>query len=222
MNVSMRPLVAGFIVASLGISTGAFGQGIQTDSYLTDSRGDVSKSGFGHCWRTSQWTPAKAIAECDPDLMAKPAPKVVEVAPKPEPAPTPVVSAPPPPKPKAAKIESVTLGADANFDTGKADLKPGGKAELNQLVVRIKGVQIDSIVVTGHADSVGGPKMNHALSIRRAEAVKAYLENMGVDGGRIQTVGLGETTPIADNNTAQGRATNRRVEVEIEGERTIQ
>jgi OmpA-OmpF porin, OOP family len=63
--------------------------------------------------------------------------------------------------------------------------------------------------------------MNHALSLRRAEAVKAYLENMGVNGGMIRTVGLGETTPIADNNTLQGRAMNRRVEVEIEGERTI-
>jgi OmpA-OmpF porin, OOP family len=221
MNVPMRPLVAGVIVASLGISAGALAQGIQTDSYLTDSRGNVSKSGFGHCWRTSQWTPAKAIAECDPDLMAKPAPRIVEAAPEPAPAPAPVVAAPPPPKPKAARIENVTLEADANFDTGRAELKPGGKAELGQLADRLKSIQIESIVVTGHADSVGGTKMNLGLSLRRAEAVKAYLEGMGVDGGMIKTVGLGETSPIADNNTVQGRAMNRRVEVEVEGERTI-
>lgn len=173
------------------------------------------KSGFGLCWRTSQWTPAKAIEECDPDLVQKPAPRKVEVVPKPAPPPPPVVAAPPPKPVPVPRVQSITLGADAAFDTGIADLKPEGRDRLEVLAPQLKGFQIESIVVTGHTDNTGGPQMNQKLSERRAEAVNAYLVGRGVDGSKIQTVGRGETDPIADNKTAEGRARNRRVHVDV-------
>lgn len=219
----VQPLFAGIIVALLGISNSALAQGTRTDAYLIDSRGHVVTSGFGQCWRTSQWGPTKATAECDPALMAKPAPRIAEMVAKPEPVMTPplvVAAREPAPAPKQARVERINLEADANFDFDKSDLKPGDRAELDQIAARLRGVEIESIVIEGHTDSVGGTQFNQALSLRRAEAVKAYLVGKGVDPSRIQTVGFGETNPVSDNRTAEGRAKNRRVEVEITGERS--
>jgi OOP family OmpA-OmpF porin len=216
MKYPYRTLLASVVLASLGISTGAVGQGIQTDAYWLDSRGYVAKNGFGECWRTSQWTPAKAIAECDPDLVAKPAPTKAVVVATPAPTPAPVVVAAP------ASVVSFTLGADASFDTARADLKEAGRAALEKHAPNLKGAQIESIVVIGHTDDVGAAQMNQQLSERRAEAVKAYLVSRGVAANKIQTSGRGESDPIADNKTAEGRAKNRRVHVEVKGTRTVQ
>jgi OOP family OmpA-OmpF porin len=232
MKARLGATRASVIVASLGISVGVLAQGMQTDAYVTDVAGRIVKSPNGPCWRTSLWTPAKAIAECDPDLIPKPAPVRVETPPPPPPvaapAPEPAVAAPavaaePPkaaPVPKPARIERITLGADASFDTGKSDLKPEGKASLDGLAAKLRDVQIESMVVTGHTDSVGSDAANQKLSLRRAEAVKAQLVSLGMVGGKIQTVGRGKSNPVADNKTAQGRARNRRVEVDVKGART--
>lgn len=94
MRAHIRSLVTGVFVASTGVCSAALAQGVPTDAYWTDSRGQVAKNSFGQCWRTQWWTPAKAIAECDPDLVAKPAPKppipVPVAQPVPVPAPAPV------------------------------------------------------------------------------------------------------------------------------------
>jgi OOP family OmpA-OmpF porin len=232
MRARLGPARASVIVVSLGISAGALAQGVQTDAYLTDGAARISKSTDGQCWRTSQWTSARAVAECDPDLVARPAPRKAEPppapvaapAPVPPPASAPVVAAEPPkaaPVPRPARIERITLGADASFDTGKFDLKPEGKAGLEGLAAKLRGAQIESIVVTGHTDSAGSDAANQRLSLRRAEAVKAHLVSLGMDGGKIRTVGRGKSSPVADNKTAQGRARNRRVEVDVRGARTV-
>jgi len=75
------------------------------------------------------------------------------------------------------------------------------------------------IIAVGHADSVGSDAYNQKLSVRRAEAVKAYLISKGIERNRIYTEGKGEKQPVADNRTAEGRAKNRRVEVEVVGTR---
>jgi OOP family OmpA-OmpF porin len=229
----MKSTAVALILAALALPAGA--QPVDNDAYARDMSGQVTKNPFGLCWRTYSWTSAKAIAECDPDLVKKPAPVVKPTAaaappapPPPAPVAAPVAVAPvavapvvvPPPAPVKRTV-AVTLGADATFDTGKADLKPQGRAKLDDIAAKLTepSVTIDSMTVTGHTDNVGSAASNQKLSERRAEAVKTYLVGKGVDGSKIRTQGKGLTQPITDNKTAQGRAQNRRVEVEVTGAR---
>jgi len=221
-----------FVALAL-VSGAATAQSISNDGYARDMSGDVVKNPFGLCWHSSQWTDAKAIADCDPDSMPRPAPRVerpaapafepkITEAPAPAPAPRPIIAAPVPTAvalPARAR-QAITLGADASCDTGKSDLKREGQAKLDQLVARLKEVSFDSITVTGHTDSVGGDATNQKLSLRRANAVKQYLASHGIDGSKIKAAGRGKSSPVADNKTAQGRAKNRRVEVVITGTRS--
>jgi len=116
--------------------------------------------------------------------------------------------------------EKVTFAADAFFDFGKSTLKPEAKAKLDDLVAKTSGVNLEVIIAVGHTDSVGGDAFNQKLSVSRAEAVKAYLTSKGVEKNRVYTEGKGEKQPVADNKTAEGRAKNRRVEIEVVGTRT--
>jgi OOP family OmpA-OmpF porin len=212
----------------------AAAQSVNNDGYARDIAEQVVKNAYGLCWRTAYWTQDKAIAECDPDLVQKPVQRVAVrtapvVAPAPAPEPKvveapkaePIATAPLAPMPVRARTQSITLGADTSFDTGKADLKPEGQAKLDELAAKLKDVRFDTITVVGHTDNVGGDAANQRLSLRRANAVKQYLASHGIDGAKIKTAGRGKTSPIADNKTAKGRARNRRVEVQISGTRTL-
>jgi OOP family OmpA-OmpF porin len=84
----------------------------------------------------------------------------------------------------------------------------------------LQRLNTEVIIVAGHTDSVGSAAYNQALSMRRAEAVKAYLTAKGMDAARVYTEGKGETSPLASNHTPEGRATNRRVTLEIVGTRS--
>ncbi len=161
------------------------------------------------CWRDSSWTPATAAAGCDGALVPAPPPVVV--------APTPPAPPPPPPAPPAAS--KVTFAADAFFDFDKSVLKPEGRAKLNDLVSKIRDVNLEVIIAVGHTDSIGTVAYNQRLSVRRAEAVKAYLVSKGIERNRVYTEGKGKSQPVADNRTAAGRAKNRRVEIEVVGTR---
>ena len=175
--------------------------------------------------------PAPAVAEAPAAVDAAPAameaPAVVEAPPAP-PAPPVVVEAPPAPaaaapaKPAAPVAPAptavkVTFETDTFFAFDKSVLQPAGKAKLEDLVSKLQGTDIEVIVATGHTDSTGTDAYNQKLSMRRANAVKAFLVSKGLPAERVFTEGKGEKQPVASNKTAEGRAKNRRVEVEVVG-----
>ena len=169
---------------------------------------------------------AAALAACGKKEEPAPAPAPSTVV---VPAPAPAAVAPPPPPPAAAPAPApapqppaatkVTYAADAFFDFDKSVLKPEGRAKLDDLVGKVKGINLEVIIAVGHTDSVGTDAYNQKLSVRRAEAVKAYLVSKGIEKNRVYTEGKGEKQPVADNKTAEGRAKNRRVEIEVVGTR---
>lgn len=171
------------------------------------------------CWRDANWTPATAAVGCDGALVraAAPAPAPAPMQAAPAPAPAPAARPAPAPQPPAAT--KVTYAADAFFDFDKSVLKPEGRAKLDDLVGKIQGINLEVIIAVGHTDSVGTDAYNQRLSVRRAEAVKAYLVSKGIEKNRVYTEGKGEKQPVADNKTAEGRAKNRRVEIEVVGTR---
>ncbi len=224
-------LLAGSLVALGLVAAPAFAQqGKGTSGYVTDTRNAIVKDPYNLCWRTGYWTPAIANCECDKDLLPK---QVCEPPPPPAPA-----AAPPPPPPAAKPApkpttQKVTFAADLLFDFDKAVLKPEGKAKLDDLVSKVKGVALEVIIAIGHTDRIGGDAYNQKLSVRRAEAVKAYLVSKGIEPNRIYTEGKGKTQPVKQcpapgpksevrnqQELIQCLAPNRRVEVEVVGTRT--
>jgi OOP family OmpA-OmpF porin len=148
---------------------------------------------------------------------AKPPPPAPAPAPAPAPTPAPRAAEPKPaPKPVA---EKVTFAADVLFDFDKSVIKPEGKAKLDDLSGKIRGINLEVVIAIGHTDSIGTDEYNQKLSVRRAESVKAYLVSKGVEPNRIYTEGKGEKQPVATNKTAEGRAKNRRTEIEVIGTR---
>ncbi len=204
------------IAATLGMASVAMAQDIQN---WRNASGEVWKNATGQCWRSGTWTPATAAQGCDgaivPAPTAAPAPAPAP-APKAAPAPAP---RPAPPAPAPAAASKVTYAADAFFDFDKSVLKPEGKAKLDDLVSKVKAINLEVIIAVGHTDWIGTDAYNQKLSVRRAEAVKAYLVSKGIEKNRIYTEGKGEKQPVADNRTKEGRAKNRRVEIEVVGTR---
>lgn len=182
-----------------------------TPGYAGDSHKFVYTNSSGECVRTSSWNKDMATKGCDADLL----PKMAAITPEPAPMPAakPIMT---------PKVEKITLREDALFDNGKADLLAKGKAELDALAIRMsdKNITLENVAITGHASAPGTKNFNQHLSERRAEAVKAYLVQKGIDPARIFTQGMGEIQPIASNETSEGQAQNRRVEVEIRAKRT--
>ncbi|MGV8899134.1 MAG: OmpA family protein [Burkholderiaceae bacterium] len=151
---------------------------------------------------------------------AKAAPAAITEMPEPvavAAAPAPVVAQPAP----VPVSEKVTFAAETLFDFDKSVVKPEGKAALDDLLRKLEGMDAEVMITVGHADATGSDAYNQKLSVRRAEAVKAYMVSTGVDAKRVYTEGKGEAQPIADNKTAEGRAQNRRVTVEVVGSRTV-
>ena len=216
-----------FATVVLAAPIAAFAQAKTVDNWVATD-GTVWKNGTNElCWRDAGWTPATAKEECDgaikpPPPPTAPAPSVVPPPPPVAPPPAPVVA--PPVAPAAAVVvapvqEKVTFAADAYFDFDKSKLKPEGAAKLADLVDKTKGVNLEVIIAVGHTDIVGSDAYNKKLSIARAEAVKSFLTGKGVEKNRVYTEGKGSKQPAADNKTAEGRAKNRRVEVEVVGTR---
>jgi OOP family OmpA-OmpF porin len=182
-----------------------------------DAQGQPWKNGTDeYCWRDGQWTPNTAYPGCDGAAIPPPPPPpppVVVPPPPPPPAPPPPAPAP---KPAAQKV---TYAADTFFDFDKSVIKPEGKAKLDDLVDKTKGIALEVIIAVGHTDNIGSDAYNQKLSERRANAVKDYLVSKGIEKNRVYTEGKGEKQPIASNSTAEGRAKNRRTEIEVVGTR---
>jgi len=192
-------------VATAALATTAMAQTV--DNWRNAS-GETWKNSTGLCWRDANWTPATAAPGCDGAIAAPAA--------APAPAPARAPAAPVAQKPAAAKV---TYAADTFFDFNKSVVMPAGKAKLDDLVSKVKGINLEVIIAVGHTDSVGSDAYNQKLSVRRAEAVKAYLVSKGIEKNRIYTEGKGEKQPVADNKTKEGRTKNRRVEIEVVGTR---
>ncbi|CDM41513.1 MULTISPECIES: OmpA family protein [Ectopseudomonas] len=119
----------------------------------------------------------------------------------------------------AEPAEAVRVELDVKFDFDKAQVKQESYGDIKALADFMKQYPQTSTVVEGHTDSVGSDAYNQGLSERRASAVRDVLVNQyGVESGRVQAVGYGESRPVADNATADGRAINRRVEAEVEAQ----
>ena len=223
------------LFATVALATTA---GAQNVDNWRNASGDAWMSGAGLCWRDANWTPATAVKGCDgavapaaaaaPAPMAAPAPRA---APAPAPAPAAAARAAPAapaapaaraaaPAPAPAAATKVTYAADAFFDFNKSVLKPEGKAKLDDLSGKVKAINLEVIIAVGHTDSVGTDAYNQQLSVKRADAVKAYLVSKGMEKNRVYTEGKGEKQPVADNKTDAGRAKNRRVEIEVVGTRS--
>jgi OOP family OmpA-OmpF porin len=198
MNKTLLNLAA---IAGLGLSVPGYAHeapGSANEAVVGDSTGHCVTDGSGVNVRTSGYTDEKGAEACAPEAVA-----VVE----PAPVPTPV-------------SETMTLSAAALFEFDSAKFVRD-QPQLNEFADRVKGLTtVESVSVVGHTDSVGTDAYNQGLSERRADAVKTYLVERGVDGNIISASGMGESQPVADNATKEGRAENRRVEVTFKGTET--
>ncbi len=187
MNKTLKLLLASVITVS---ATAA----MASDNW-ENSTGINWRNGDGTlCWRDNNWTPATAAKGCDGALV------------------------PAAPRPAAGVSQSkITLQADTLYDFDKATLKPEGMATLDKIAKDLSKIKLEVIIAVGNTDSVGTDAYNMALGQRRAQSVKAYLVSKGVDGSRIYTESKGKSNPVASNATAEGRAKNRRTDIEVVG-----
>lgn len=207
-------------------------------AYAKDSNGDIVRDSWGGCVRTIHWTKKLATAKCEgwPEPVAaapapvaapvekpKPAPARA-VMPKPAPVPVvaivaPVVAAPVAPEPvKDAESEikvAKPLSFSGFFETNGNNLSAKAKQKLDQYVEYLNAHPTEKVVVTGYTDDRGAAAYNQKLSEQRAKAVQSYFTSKGIEANRVTAKGKGESNPIADNGSADGRAQNRRVELDI-------
>jgi OOP family OmpA-OmpF porin len=189
MNKTLKLVLAGVI------SIAATATSAQKVDNWVNSTGTSWKNGDSTlCWRDSSWTPATAAKGCDGALTAAPAAAASGVS-----------------------QSKITLQADTLYDFNKSDLKPEGKATLDKIARDLGKIKLEVIIAVGNTDSVGSDAYNMALGQRRAQSVKAYLVSKGVDGSRIYTESKGKSNPVASNATEEGRAKNRRTDIEVVG-----
>jgi len=222
-------LAAAATCAALLPATGSAATGERKDGYLTDTQGGIVRAiGAGVCVRTSQWTPALAVAECDPDLVKKPAPKPAP-APKAKPAPKvkPKPAVKPPAKKKIAMLNIQRKIELQGMPFDKAEMTPDNVKSLDKFLADLKPVTLGAVRVTGQNDRIGSLKHNQRLSERRAVVVKDYVTSKGIDPKLIFWEGKAFKQPIPVTKFCSNKmkrkqlieclAPNRRVTVEAVG-----
>ena len=191
MNKTLKVLLASVITLSASAAMASSG----SDNWQNGDGSLNWKNGDGTlCWRDGNWTPATAAKGCDGALTAAASPAAAGVS-----------------------QSKITLQADTLYDFNKSDLKPEGKATLDKIAADLSKIKLEVIIAVGNTDSVGTDAYNMALGQRRAQSVKTYLTSKGVDGSRIYTESKGKSNPVASNATAEGRAKNRRTDIEVVG-----
>jgi OOP family OmpA-OmpF porin len=139
-----------------------------------------------------------ALAACA-STPEEPAAPAVAPTPRAAPAPAPVPApAAAPAKPAAPKPEKVTTASDVNFDFDRYVIRPDARSKLDDMVGKLRNVNLEVIIAVGHADRLGSDAYNMKLSVRRADSVKAYLVSKGVAASRVYTEGKGERQPVKD------------------------
>jgi OOP family OmpA-OmpF porin len=113
-------------------------------------------------------------------------------------------------------VERTIVLDDVLFDFDRSNIKPQAGAILDRLVAFMNENKSSRVNLAGYTDNVGTEAYNQALSERRVNSARDYIVKKGVEGGRISGQGFGESKPIADNRTAEGRAKNRRVEIKVQ------
>lgn len=183
---------------------------------LQDSSGAAVKDGSGACVVTS----GRILPECAGVRPVAPPTPARPAAPAAPARPTAPAAPAAPARPAPASVRgTVVIQADALFDFDKSVLRPDGRQSIDDALSKLRGVDLEMVIATGHTDSVGTDAYNQALSERRAAAVKEYLVSKGIPASKITTIGKGESQPVATNRTAEGRQKNRRVDVEFKGTR---
>lgn len=228
MNKNSKRMLQAAIAASFATALLAPGLAVSASSaYWYDSDGDLWHNTPGECWRTGTWTADQALPECEGGEVAEPAP-----------APAPV---PRPAAPRDSDGDGVIDSADAcpgtpagvrvdargcelqerislegvTFATNSAVLDPTSVQTLDDVVTTLRRYPELKVEVQGHTDSSGNRDYNISLSQQRADAVRMYLINKGINSSRLSARGYGPDQPVASNETATGRAQNRRVELAI-------
>jgi OOP family OmpA-OmpF porin len=204
MNVSKKMLSRALelVVLSAVLASGSAVAADRTaPGYAEDSGSNVVTTGSGDCLRTGSWKPADAtIVGCDGVVLDAPV-EVIKGAP-------------------SGLVGAIVIPTAALFAFDKADLTADGKAAIEEYRKQLRPELSEAYegIIIGHTDSVGDADYNIGLSKRRAEAVAAYLASTGVDSAKLRVLGRGETDPIASNDTKEGQAENRRVEIVVIGE----
>ncbi len=211
-TLALTPWLSTALVATLSLPVWASDTTYPTLVHSID--GAVVHNNYQECWGTGPndvtTNPSRECGQGQP------------AAPAPQPVPMPVAAAPmaPAPAPVAQAPAVITLSADALFDFNKAILKPEGKhiiaRELEKTQYDGGQAHVRAIRVIGYTDSIGSRAYNDKLSLRRADAVKAYLVSRGIPANRIHAEGRGMNDPVASNKTKEGRAQNRRAEIRFE------
>ena len=204
MNISKNMLGRALesVVLSAVLATGsAVAEDRIAPGYAEDSSSNVVTTGSGDCLHTGSWTEADAvIVGCDGVILNAPV-VIIEGAP-------------------SGLVSAIVIPTVALFDFDKAVLKEEGKAAIEEYRKQLRPELSEAHegIIIGHTDSVGDADYNIGLSMRRAEAVSAYLVSTGVEPAKLRELGRGETDPIASNDTKEGQAENRRVEIVVIGE----
>jgi len=203
-------LIAKFLAAGSVMAVSVAYAGVTPN--LTDSAGNPVRDASGACVQSSGIEHPDCVAKkAEP---AKPAAPSAPAAPaKPSGPASPAAAAA---APKSVK-QAVTIQAEALFDFDKSVLKPEGKKSIDDAIAKMKSIDVEIVIATGHTDSIGTDAYNQKLSERRATSVKEYMVSKGVPAAKVTTLGKGETQPVATNKTKEGRAKNRRVDIEFKG-----
>lgn len=174
---------------------------VEVPGYVTDAEGNIVRSGTGECIHTRDWTPAMAtVVGCDGVTLDAQV-EIVEGA-------------------SSGVVSAFVIPAAALFAFDSAALSEQGKAAIEDYRRQISPELSSAYagIIIGHTDSTGNPKYNMELSVRRAEAVRNYLVQTGAPADKLRVIGRGMNDPIASNDTKEGQAQNRRVEIIVIGD----